>query len=151
MAQTDAFRSRIALPVRRASFTNVLQMVGDIVPEAISVCPFKKSLILLYVCLALWLGWLLLPLPELDNNGSLTSAVERAGLHNYFSNFEGFSECNIRAAALYAPPPKDPLGFHAFGTFCHDQKHLLEALSGGGRVGFDAPYMPRGTPGAMAR
>lgn len=65
-------------------------------------------------------------------------------LHNYFSNFEGYSECGLRAVDLYSPPPQDERGFYEYGTFCHSRKQLLKALSDGGRIGFDAPYKTRG-------
>lgn len=144
VAQTDAFRSRTPSPAPSTVLSKAHHMLADVVPRVPPLRSFNNGLILLYVCLAFWLGWLILPLHELDDNGRFTHEATTAGLHNYFGNFEGFSECNIRAAELYAVPPRDHLGFYDFGTFCHDRKHLLKALSEGGRVGFDAPYTSRG-------
>lgn len=93
--------------------------------------------------LALIFGWFVSGFTQQtrSNRSSLTSAHHA---QNYFSTFKGFAECNIRVDNLYILPPKDQRGFHAPDIFCHDRKRLLEALSGGGRVGFDAPYQSRG-------
>ena len=32
----------------------------------------------------------------------------------------------------------------AFGPLCHDRASMLSAMTSGGRIGNDAPYMPRG-------
>lgn len=67
----------------------------------------------------------------------------RTDMSSYFGQFQGFSECNIRAADLYSPPDNNNPHFGE-RTFCGTRKDLLEAMSGGGRVGFDTPYTPRG-------
>ena len=62
---------------------------------------------------------------------------------SYLERFEGHQECGIHSSSLYLPPkfeankPKHPV-------LCPNRRHLLEALSGGGRHGFDAPYSPVG-------
>lgn len=63
---------------------------------------------------------------------------------NYFSNFRGFDECQIRAAELYTTAEEDRRRLHSPDIFCRDRGALLQALSEGGRIGFDAPYTPRG-------
>lgn len=141
MARIDALQSSVP-PQSPSVCTTLRRIVAEIIPEAPQVRSFNKRLVLFCVCLALCLGWL--TLPELGRNGKFTSTAGRASLHNYFANFQGFSECNVRAAELYAPALKDHLGFYDSGTFCYDRKHLLRALSEGGRVGFDAPYSSRG-------
>ncbi|KAK5073103.1 hypothetical protein LTR64_000488 [Lithohypha guttulata] len=122
-----------------------LQSFTDLIQESTIVMGrvFSKGYILLYVSLGLLLGWLILP--DFHNNDHLSTHRRTGdGILNFFAAFEGYSECNVRASELYATPKKDRLGFYEANTFCHDRKHLLRALSEGGRIGFDAPYQPRG-------
>lgn len=63
---------------------------------------------------------------------------------NYFDTFQGFAECQIRASELYTNSETDGHHLHSPNIFCGDRNTLLQALSNGGRIGFDAPYMPRG-------
>lgn len=144
MAQRDASGPRISSPTPPLVLSAVHQMIVNSMPKGLQLRLFNKGLILLYVCLAFWLGWSILPLYKLGNKGRSTHKATPAGLHNYFASFQGYPECNIRASELYTVPPRDHLGFYDFDTFCHDRKHLLKALSEGGRVGFDAPYTSRG-------
>ncbi|KAI9736162.1 MAG: hypothetical protein M1834_001047 [Cirrosporium novae-zelandiae] len=51
-----------------------------------------------------------------------------------FSDYKYRSACNISSLDLHTP----------FSPLCQDRKALLEAMSGGGRIGYDAPFMPRG-------
>lgn len=43
-------------------------------------------------------------------------------------------DCNISSLDLHKP----------FGSICPDKSSVLQAMSNGGRVGKDAPYLPRG-------
>lgn len=43
------------------------------------------------------------------------------------------AKCDISSLSLHKP----------FSPLCHDRTSFLTAFSGGGRIGFDAPYMPR--------
>ncbi|KAI9819158.1 MAG: hypothetical protein M1827_007314 [Pycnora praestabilis] len=51
-----------------------------------------------------------------------------------FSSYKYRSTCNISSLDLHAP----------FSPLCRDRKSMLTAMSSGGRIGNDAPYMPRG-------
>lgn len=51
-----------------------------------------------------------------------------------FADYKYRNACNISSLDLHLP----------FAPLCNDRKALLEAMSGGGRIGFDAPYLPRG-------
>ena len=51
-----------------------------------------------------------------------------------FANYKYRNTCDISSLDLHAP----------FGPLCHDRKAMLTAMSSGGRIGNDAPYMPRG-------
>ena len=51
-----------------------------------------------------------------------------------FADYKHRSSCNISSLDLHG----------AFGPLCVDRKAMLAAMSGGGRIGKDAPYMPRG-------
>ncbi|KIW62218.1 hypothetical protein, variant [Phialophora macrospora] len=98
-----------------------------------------------WLCLILYLAWCLLPI---RGHWSLTGQSDRVPHHasdpsNYFTAFEGYSECNIRMADLYAPLGHDVSRVSHHGH-CPRRKDLLEAMSSGGRVGFDTPYFPRG-------
>ncbi|EXJ54774.1 hypothetical protein A1O7_10115 [Cladophialophora yegresii CBS 114405] len=99
----------------------------------------------LWLCFVLYLAYCLLPI---HGHWSLAGQSDKAphqasDLNNHFNDFQGYSECNIRMADLYAP-----LGHEAskvsHNGYCARRKDLLEAMSSGGRVGFDAPYFPRG-------
>ncbi|KAK7203888.1 hypothetical protein BZA70DRAFT_282353 [Myxozyma melibiosi] len=60
---------------------------------------------------------------------------------DYFEDFYGAQECKISSTRLYNPMTK-PDG-SLVRPYCDSKAKLLEALSGGGRVGFNAPYHPR--------
>jgi hypothetical protein len=51
-----------------------------------------------------------------------------------FAAYKYRAACNISALDLHTP----------FAPLCADRSTMLVAMSSGGRVGFDAPYMPRG-------
>ena len=63
---------------------------------------------------------------------------------SYFSHFEGYRDCGIRSTELYVPPI--PLHDNApkHTLYCKNRAILLDALSGGGRHGFERPYFPAG-------
>ncbi|KAL8952212.1 MAG: hypothetical protein Q9222_001867 [Ikaeria aurantiellina] len=50
-----------------------------------------------------------------------------------FASYKYRNTCNISSLDLHSP----------FAPLCHDRKSLLTAMSSGGRIGHDAPYMPR--------
>ncbi|KAI9642131.1 hypothetical protein NHQ30_008933 [Ciborinia camelliae] len=50
-----------------------------------------------------------------------------------FSSYKFRNSCNVSSLDLHAP----------FGPLCSDRQSLLTAMGSGGRIGFDAPYMPR--------
>ncbi|RPB19477.1 hypothetical protein L211DRAFT_859060 [Terfezia boudieri ATCC MYA-4762] len=50
------------------------------------------------------------------------------------SDFKYRSECNISSLDLHVP----------YSPLCSSRAQMLEAMSGGGRIGFDGPYIPRG-------
>jgi hypothetical protein len=64
---------------------------------------------------------------------------------SYFQPFAGNTECGISLPDLYLPPPKNDEGVYPPGSFCPNRETLLEAMTGGGRHGFDAPFFPKGT------
>jgi hypothetical protein len=51
-----------------------------------------------------------------------------------FASYKYRNTCNISSLDLHAP----------FAPLCQDRQSLLTAMSSGGRIGNDAPYMPRG-------
>ena len=50
-----------------------------------------------------------------------------------FASFKYRNTCNISSLDLHSP----------FAPLCTDRRSLLTAMSSGGRIGHDAPYMPR--------
>jgi len=73
---------------------------------------------------------------------SLAVATLLIGLSSYFSHYEGHQECGISSTDLYIPPVIGKVDKHTH--YCPNRATLLEALSGGGRHGFDAPFHPAG-------
>ena len=63
---------------------------------------------------------------------------------SYFSHFEGHRDCGIKSTQLYVPPI--PLNENApkRTLYCTNRATLLDAMSGGGRHGFEKPYYPVG-------
>ncbi|KAL8962082.1 MAG: hypothetical protein Q9193_001466 [Seirophora villosa] len=51
-----------------------------------------------------------------------------------FASYKYRNTCNISSLDLHAP----------FAPLCSDRQSMITAMSSGGRIGHDAPYMPRG-------
>ena len=51
-----------------------------------------------------------------------------------FASYKYRKTCNISSLDLHAP----------FAPLCQTRQDMLTAMSSGGRIGHDAPYMPRG-------
>ena len=66
--------------------------------------------------------------PAEDLPGRFPDAVDT------FADYKYREACNISSLDLHLP----------FAPLCHDRASLLDAMSGGGRIGLAAPYMPRG-------
>lgn len=70
---------------------------------------------------------------------------------SFFAHFEGRQDCGISSRDIYEAPP---LTTTTAGEkqdqaktelpFCRNRATLLEAMNGGGRHGFDAPFWPKG-------
>lgn len=58
-----------------------------------------------------------------------------ADISDAFMNYKyrNHSQCNLSSLDLH----------HAFAPLCLTRQEFLAAFSGGGRIGFDAPFMPR--------
>ena len=65
-------------------------------------------------------------------------------ISSYFAHFEGHQECGITSRDLYTPPQSINSKHPKHSHFCHNRANLLEAMSSGGRHGFDTPYAPLG-------
>lgn len=64
------------------------------------------------------------------------SGTARTQQVDSFAHFRaGGDDCRVRSPDLYLP---------STGARCRDRGALLDAMSSGGRVGFDAPYQNRG-------
>ncbi|KAI9850093.1 MAG: hypothetical protein M1830_007065, partial [Pleopsidium flavum] len=63
--------------------------------------------------------------------------------NSYFKHFEGHQDCGITSLDLYTPPTIHGNNARANPPYCRNRATLLEAMSGGGRHGFDAPFAPK--------
>ena len=63
---------------------------------------------------------------------------------SYFKHFEGRQDCGIDSKNLYEAPVSHDEEVDRKGVFCKNRAILLEAMTGGGRHGFDAPFKPKG-------
>ena len=61
-----------------------------------------------------------------------------------FKDFEGHYECGISSQSIYIPPSLLDNRLPQHKIFCASRKSMLQAMSGGGRHGFDAPFAPLG-------
>ena len=74
-----------------------------------------------------------------------TSIVHlKADNRSHFSHFDGHQDCSITSRDLYVPPaiPNHETPKHTL--YCRNRAVLLEAMSQGGRHGFERPYVPAG-------
>ena len=63
---------------------------------------------------------------------------------SYFVHFEGHQDCGITSRQLYVPPVLPTTQSQEHSLFCHNRAKLLDAMTGGGRHGFEAPFSPVG-------
>ncbi|KAL8648288.1 MAG: hypothetical protein Q9210_005076 [Variospora velana] len=61
-----------------------------------------------------------------------------------FNHFEGRQDCGIASTDIYVPPITRHSTDAKHTLYCPNRATLLEAMSGGGRHGFDTPYYPVG-------
>lgn len=59
-------------------------------------------------------------------------------MHSHFAQFHGYQECGISSHSIYGD------GHISSKSYCQSPSSLLEAMSNGGRIGFDASYASRG-------
>lgn len=64
---------------------------------------------------------------------------------SHFADWEGDMDCRMDSKELYLPPIlEDPNQKKEF-PLCHSRHAQLQAMSNGGRFGFDQPYIPEGS------
>jgi len=63
---------------------------------------------------------------------------------SHFGHFKGHKECGFTSRDLYAPPSLQDGNTPKHTIYCRNRATLLEAMSGGGRHGFERPYTPAG-------
>lgn len=63
---------------------------------------------------------------------------------SFFNHFEGRQDCGIASTDVYIPPIASLASTKKHSLYCPNRAKLLEAMSGGGRHGFDTPYFPLG-------
>lgn len=61
---------------------------------------------------------------------------------SFFNHFEGHQDCGIVSTDLYKPPVIAKADPQKHLHYCQNRAALLQAMSGGGRHGFDAPFSP---------
>ncbi|KAI4183423.1 MAG: hypothetical protein L6R41_005402 [Letrouitia leprolyta] len=62
--------------------------------------------------------------------------------NSLFNHFEGRQDCGIASTDIYIPPFSRHDADKKHSLYCPNRATLLEAMSGGGRHGFDNPYFP---------
>ena len=77
-------------------------------------------------------------------NMSITRITVLRHTRSYFNHFEGHQDCGIASPDLYVPPSLRDKDGHQLFPYCKNRATLLEAMSGGGRHGFDTPFHPAG-------
>ncbi|KAI9799246.1 MAG: hypothetical protein M1833_004124 [Piccolia ochrophora] len=65
-------------------------------------------------------------------------------VEDYFNHYEGRQDCGIASRDLYTPPARNGKDGKPVPPYCQNRASLLDAMSGGGRHGFDAPFTPNG-------
>ena len=65
-------------------------------------------------------------------------------LSSLLDQFEGHQHCGIVLADLYMPPSAFKADSEKPYPYCKNRATLLQAMSGGGRHGFDATFFPMG-------
>ncbi|KAL8813085.1 MAG: hypothetical protein Q9200_000552 [Gallowayella weberi] len=63
---------------------------------------------------------------------------------DFFNHFEGRQDCGIASTDIYLPPQASHATDKKQSLYCPNRAKLLDAMSGGGRHGFDTPYFPLG-------
>ena len=118
-------------------------------PEGDTVAGFRIRLhrrrwgIVVIVCVIIaqavfWMARAMRGYPRRDWTLSLVDDDFGSRKHGHTEDtFAGYkhrgTECDISSMDLHRP----------FGSVCPDKDSVLEAMSGGGRIGKDAPYVPR--------
>ncbi|KAF1989023.1 hypothetical protein K402DRAFT_391177, partial [Aulographum hederae CBS 113979] len=69
---------------------------------------------------------------------------ENVPVSHDFENFEGREDCGVTLSNLYTAPDLPEKVDKNNQPYCAYRNELLEALSGGGRGGFDESYRPKG-------
>ncbi|KAL9019184.1 MAG: hypothetical protein Q9185_003565 [Variospora sp. 1 TL-2023] len=93
----------------------------------------------LAVCGTLWLRSLVSRPRQLDR-----IPFSRTDVDDLFNHFEGRQDCGIASTDIYVPPIAHSSTDAKHTLYCPNRATLLEAMSGGGRHGFDTPYVPMG-------
>ena len=70
--------------------------------------------------------------------------ITKLNVPSYFDAFASATDCGLNAIDLYIPPNSDKKGPLTRAVFCPSRDKLLHAMGEGGRIGFDAPYVPQG-------
>ena len=65
-------------------------------------------------------------------------------ISSFFGHFQGHEDCSVTSRDLYVPPTMPDGNTPKHGVYCSNRKRLLDAMSEGGRHGFEQPYFPTG-------
>ncbi|OAG37964.1 hypothetical protein AYO21_07814 [Fonsecaea monophora] len=96
---------------------------------------------IVYFCFILYLTYYVLPLP---GHWTPIQQSDKVPVVSQDLNKQVSTKCLLCAHKPdVQPPSQDPPLHGAPKAYCPRRKDLLEAMSGGGRIGFDAPYFPR--------
>jgi len=77
----------------------------------------------------------------LSGDTTQTAPLSNPGIDS-LAQFKGHQECGLSVSSIYHRPLE---GNDGDGPYCPTRKSLLEAMSSGGRHGFDAAYAGKGS------
>ncbi|KAL6717547.1 hypothetical protein ACLMJK_005462 [Lecanora helva] len=102
-----------------------------------------KKAVLAFLSVIVLLLWIIRPfsIPQIKSD---RVPFQDTANDDYFRGFEGNQECKIASKDLYAPPILPVKDAQKHTAFCRNRAILLEAMSEGGRHGFEHPYFPAG-------
>ncbi|KAL2004265.1 hypothetical protein VTN02DRAFT_3990 [Thermoascus thermophilus] len=106
-----------------------------------------KLVAYLYVLGVLYIVWLIRDvffLPFSSSSPPDGIPFTHSPTDDYLARFVGREECGISSKHLYNPPIANGDERELKDAYCQNRASLLDAMSNGGRHGFDAPYIPQG-------
>lgn len=84
------------------------------------------------------------PMMQSKSMSRFSHITKLADFSSYFSHFEGHQDCSLTSKDLYTRPSLQDESTPKHTLYCRNRATLLQAMSEGGRHGFERPYSPAG-------